>query len=365
MKRIGYVYEKMCDQATVRTAIMNASKGKRKRHDVKRVINNMDTHVQAVIDMLTSESYSPAPYTISERYDHRSKKMRLIQRPKFFPDQVIHWLVVMVLEETFLRGMYYWNCGSVKGRGALHGQRAVRRWLKTDKKNTKYALKLDLRHYYNSIPHDRLMDRFKRKIKDKKMLHLISIILESCPQGIPIGNYTSQWFANFYLEGLDHHIKERLGAKYYVRYIDDLVIFGRNKKKLHVLRRELFKYIEVELGLTVKGNWQLFPLKCRGVDFLGYVFYRDHIKMRSRNFLAFTRQCRRADKKQAAGQPIAYRMAAGLLSRAGQLKHCDSYNIKKKYYNHISEKQLKTVVRQHSQGGYHNENNQYRQAIST
>jgi len=348
MKRVGYIYEEMCKPEIIRKAIYKASNGKRKRRDVRRVLTDIDKHVETIREMLVNQDFQPAPYIESERYDHHCKKTRLIQRPKFFPDQIIHWVVMLATCDIFLRGMYHWSCGSIPKRGSSHGHKAVKRWLKKDRKNTKYALKLDIRHFYDSIPHDKLMALMRRKIKDKKALRLIQKIIDTTAHGIPIGNYTSQWFANFYLESLDHYIKEKLGAVYYVRYIDDLVIFGRNKKKLHALRKQLFEFIENELGLTVKGNWQVFPVKARGVDFLGYVFFHTHTKLRARNYLAFTRQCRRARRKQDRGEKIPHRMAAGLISRAGQLKHCNGQAIKYQYYDPIKEKELKGVIRNES-----------------
>jgi hypothetical protein len=132
---------------------------------------------------------------------------------------------------------------------------------------------------------------------------------------------------------------------YYVRYIDDLVLFGRNKKELHKIRKKLFDFINGELGLAVKDNWQLFPVKARGVDFVGYVFFHTHTTMRGRNFLSFTRQCRKVKKRIDTGKGIPYKTASGLLSRAGQLRHCNSHNIRRKYYAPINEKLLKEVVR--------------------
>lgn len=345
MKRIGYVYEKMCSPELIRQAIYRAAKRKTKRHDVKRVLADVEKHVAIIQELLEQQDFEPAPYQVSERYDPHSKKTRIIQRPKFFPDQVIHWVIILSIQPTLMRGMYHWSCGSIPRRGGSHGQKAIKRWLKNDRKNTKYCLKLDIRHFYDTIPHDLLKRALRRKIKDERALWLIGKIIDSTPVGVPIGNYTSQWLANFYLEALDHYIKEKLGAKYYVRYIDDIVIFGRNKKQLHALRKKLFAFIEEELGLEVKGNWQVFPVDARGVDFLGYVFTHSHVKLRARNFISFTRQCRRVKKKLYRGEKIPYRMAAGLISRAGQLKHCNSQRVKHKYYDGIKEKRLKEVIR--------------------
>lgn len=348
MKRVGNLYEKLCDPEAIKTAILKASKGKRNRGVVKGVLARMDTCVDAIRNMLLSETYEPEPYLIKDIYDTHSKKYRTIRKPKFYPDQIIHWALIIAIQPVIMRGMYYWSCGSIRGRGSAHGQKAIRRWLTQDRKNTKYCLKLDIRHFYDSIDQEILIELLGRKIKDRRVLALAEKIIKSTEHGIPIGNYTSQWLANFYLEGVDHYVKETLGIKYYVRYIDDLVLFGRNKKELHTARRKLFAYINNTRKLEVKGDWQLFPIKSRGVDFLGYVFYRDHTALRARNFLPFRRQCKRARGKIQRGQNIPHKMAAGLISRAGQLKHCDSQNIKRKYYDGL-DKHLKESIQNESQ----------------
>jgi len=348
MKRVGFLYEKMCAPELIREAIAAAAKGKQKRHDVKRVLRNLERYAKIIQDLLERDDFQPSSYVITQRYDSRCKKTRIIQRPRFFPDQVIHWIIILVINQIIMRGMYYWSCGSIPKRGCIHGHKAVRRWLTTDRKNTKYALKLDIKRFYDSIPHDKFMSLLRRKIKDERVLRLIQKIIDTTERGVPIGNFTSQWFANFYLETLDHYIKEKLGAKYYVRYIDDLVVFGRNKKKLHALRKKLFAYAKDELALEVKGNWQVFPVRARGVDFLGYVYFHTHIRQRDRNYLSFTRQCRRVKKKQNNGENIPYRMAAGLISRAGMIKHCNGQWTKRRYYDPIKEKNLKEVIRYES-----------------
>jgi hypothetical protein len=223
MKRVGYLYDKMLDPDLIHAAICEASQGKRSRADVKRVLADIPAAVNAIQNMLSGNAFKPSPYHVFNRYDHLSKKTRKIQRPEFFPDQVVHWLIVMVLKNVFMRGMDYYNCGSIPGRGIKHGFNAVRRWLRDDKKHTKYTLKMDIRKYYDSVPHDKLMEVIRHKIKDERMVSLIQRIVDSTETGIPIGNYTSQWFANIYLESLDHYIKKKLSVKYYARYIDDMV----------------------------------------------------------------------------------------------------------------------------------------------
>src|SRR5699024_3392330 len=127
--------------------------------------------------------------------------------------------------------------------------------------------------FYPSIDNEILKRMLRKKIKDPHCLWLIDIIIDS-NDGQPIGYYTSQWFANFFLEELDHLIKEEFEVKYYIRYVDDLVLFGSNKKKLHKVRKSIETYLN-SIKLNVKGSWQVFRVDKRDVDFLGLRFYRN------------------------------------------------------------------------------------------
>lgn len=155
------------------------------------------------------------------------------------------------------------------------------------------------------------------------------------------GNYTSQWFANYYLQDLDHYIKEDLKVPYYLRYMDDMVLFHRNKKELHKIKNKIEEYLKFE-ELTLKENWQLFKLESRPLDFLGYRFYRGYTTLRKSNFLRIKRRIKRISKKSS----LNYKDASATLSYVGWLKHCDSYNFKEKYVKpYIDLKKCKGVVK--------------------
>ena len=350
-KRIGNLFNKMCKIENIKAAIFDSAHGKKKRKCVKKVLDNVDEYAHKIQQILLTESYVPSRFYERELYDCHCRKSRKICNTAYYPDQIIFWCVINAIKPTIMRGMYEWSCGSVPNRGIKLGYRAVRRWLNCDWKNTKYCLKLDIHHFYQSIPHDKLMEAFSHKIKDKKMLRLISRIVESYPAGLPIGNYTSQWFANFYLESLDHYIKQELHIKRYVRYVDDMVLFGNNKKKLHKARILISKKLS-EMGLSLKNNYQVFPTKSRAVDFLGYQFWRNHIKMRKRNFLFLTRQYRKICRLESRNKPIPFHMAAGFISRYGQLQHCNVYWLKQKVQKKINFKMLKEVIRNENKRKY-------------
>ncbi|MHB1152107.1 MAG: RNA-directed DNA polymerase [Eubacteriales bacterium] len=341
MKRFGYIYDKICDIDNIKKAIMCSSRGKRNRKEVKKTIENIDTAALRIQNLLITKTYRPSPYREFTVQDGATHKTRTIFCPKYYPDQIIHWALMLRIEKYLMKGAYHYNCGSIPGKGTHFGKRYVRRWLDRDRKNTKYCLKLDIRKFYPSISNEALKAAFRRKFKDRDVLWLIDIIIDSNSNGVPIGNYTSQWFANFFLEPLDHFIKEKLHVKYYMRYMDDMVLFGRNKKELHKARKAIAEFI-ADMGLELKRNWQVFKVDTRDVDFLGFRFYRNKTTLRRRNALRIRRRIKKIYRKGRA----TYKDAAAVISYLGWVKHSDSHYYYEKYIKpYIKIKKLKEVIR--------------------
>ncbi len=336
MKRLGNVYHKVYDKDNIRQAILSASQGKRHKRGVMKVFENIDKAIDLVHDILKNKTYIPNPYWESVLIDGASKKKRIIYKPKFFPDQVIHWCLMNVIKSQINRGMYKWNCASISERGTLYAKKATEKWVRTDYKRTKYALKLDVKKYYPNINKETLKQKFRRVIKDPDIMWLLESIIDSHHEGIPIGNYTSQWFANFYLQDLDHYIKEELKAPYYIRYMDDMVIFGSNKKTLRKHKELIEAFLKKE-SLTIKENWQVFNIDKRPLDFVGYVFSRDKTYVRKRITKRMRKRYFKFKKK-----PTKH-LACSMMSYLGWLKHSDSYVLYKMYFENI--KLMKEFIR--------------------
>jgi hypothetical protein len=343
LKRAGFIFERICDLDNIKRAIMKASLGKRNQKRVKRVIKNIDRAAVGIREMLLAKAYTPSPYKIKTIMDGANKKERTIHKPAFYPDQIIHWALMLQLQSIIMRGMYKYNCGSVPGRGTAYAQKALRKWLDKDHKNTKYCLKLDITKFYPSVNNEILKQMFRAKIKDQDCLWLIDTIIDS-NQGLPIGNYTSQWFANFFLQGLDHYIKEKLRVKYYIRYVDDLVLLGPNKKKLHKAHIAIAEYL-ASINLKLKDNWQLFKVNSRAIDFLGFRFFRNKTILRKRNALRIRRRIVKIKKKVK----LNYKDACAVISYWGWIKRSNSYNFYNKYVKSIiSIRKAKKVVSKHA-----------------
>ena len=181
--------------------------------------------------------------------------------------------------------------------------------------------------------------KFRKLFKDKNLLWLLDTVVDSS-NNIPIGFYTSQWFANFYLTDLDHYIKEKLKIKYYIRYLDDMIIFSNNKKELGKVRIKISEYLNKE-KLKLKDNYSLFKVESRCIDFLGYRFYRGYTTLRREIFLKIRRKSKRIYKKKYISVHNAYSM----ISYNGLIVHSNCYNYFKKNINtYVSIEKCKKMV---------------------
>lgn len=338
IKRINNLYEKICNKDNIEYAIYKSSKGKRKRNDVIRVLKNVDYYVDIIHDMLINKTYVFKSNRSFDIYDSLNKKERIIYSPKYFPDQIIHYCLMNVLEPILLKKMYLYSCGSIPGRGTSFGHKNIKKWLKNTTE-TKYCLKLDIRKFYPSVNREILYNKFERIIKDKDTLLLISKIIDVDCSGLPIGFYTSGWFANLYLTDLDNFIKEELNIKYYLRYVDDLVLFSSNKRKLQKSIRLITEYLKKD-KLIVKKNYQVFNIDYRDIDFLGYRFFRNKTILRKRIMLRISKRARKIYKKGATVKD-----ASAILSYYGWIKHSDSYNFYRNYIKkYVKINDMKKIV---------------------
>lgn len=345
MKSYNHLFEKLISNENIKTAIIKSSKRKRRRSDVKRVLQNEDNYIKKIQKLLTEQTYVIKKHNAVKIYDGSSKKARLIVQPKYVYEQIIHHAAVQVLQPIFMKGMYEYSCGSIPNRGGHYGKRYIEKFIKKNNNSEiKYCLKIDIRHYYQNIDINIMKQKLRRIIHDERMLYVLDLILDSniamfegeeINMGLPIGYYTSQWFANFFLQDFDHFVKEKLHAKCYVRYVDDIILFGSNKKKLHNDFIEIKKFLE-QLNLEIKPNWQIFKFdyigkdgkrKGRPLDYMGFKFYRDKTTLRRSIMLKATRKAKRIYKKGN----FTWFDSSQILSYMGWFKHTDTYNVYLKF----------------------------------
>lgn len=351
MKRIGFIYEQIVSVENCKEAIINASRHKRSRTNVKRILADIDYYAQDLSDRFQRLDFT-TPYRPKVIVDGLSGKKREIMIPSFYPDQCAHHAIMQILRPIFMRSSYYWSCGNMPRRGISRAAKGVSRATTRDAEHAKYCFKYDIKKFYPSIPHDKLKEKLRRKFKDKKALDILFIVIDSHKQGLPIGNYTSPWFAEFYLQSLDRFVTEQDGVRHYVRYVDDGVIVGSNKRKLHKAAKEIMQYLCL-LGLKIKENYQLFKVYKNGIgrkiDFVGRCFAVGFATIRKRRALAYMRQSRRIQKAQARKQEISFKEASGFISRSSCMLYTNSFGLRKKYYETVNINDLKNIIRRASQ----------------
>ena len=318
MKRIGNLYERVCNTENLYLAYTKAKKGKANTYGVLHFEKELESNLQSIQEELISGSYRTSEYSVFTVLD---PKERLVYRLPF-RDRVVHHAIMNILENIWVSVFSSNTYSCIKGRG-IHGVlRHLKRDLK-DTENTAYCLKMDVRKFYPTIDHDILKQIIRRKIKDQQLLKLLDEIIDSAP-GVPIGNYLSQFFANLYLAYFDHWIKEEKQVTYYYRYADDMVILSSNKPYLHGLLVGINDYMTQRLNLQLKSNYRIFPVS-QGIDFVGYVFYHTHILMRKSIKVRFCRRVAKINKKDL--EPKEYRKQVS--SYMGWAKHCDSKHLVK------------------------------------
>lgn len=320
MKRYNNLYDQVCTRENILQAYWKARAGKARSYGVRIFEEHLEDNLEAIYQDLVSGLYRISEYNVFTIYE---PKERIIYRLPFC-DRIVQHAIMNILEPIWVSVFIRHTYACVKGRGIHAALRDIKRDLK-DVEGTKYCLKLDVRKFYPSIDHDVMKSIIRKKIKDARMLELLDSIIDSA-DGLPIGNYLSQYLANLFLSYLDHWAKEELRVKYYYRYADDIVILGSNKPFLHELRAKIAEHLASTLKLEMKGNYQVFPVDSRGIDFVGYVFRHTHILMRKSIKQSMCRRAAALDRRQLA--PADYKRL--ISPYFGWAKHCNTKNLIKK-----------------------------------
>ncbi len=313
MKRHGNLYEKIYDIHNIYLADDIASKGKAKQKSVICHRLNKEMNLFNIQNMLIDKTFQTSEYKVFKVYEPKSRE---VYRLPYYPDRIVHHAIMNVLEPIFVKSFTTDTYSCIKGMGLHKASRRLTNALKNESA-TKYCLKLDIKKFYPSVDHDILKTLLRRKFKDNDLLWLLDSIIDSAA-GIPIGNYLSQYFANFYLTYFDHWIKEEKQVKHYWRYADDIVILSSSKDHLHGLLKEIRNYLSENLKLQVKENYQVFPVASRGIDFLGYIHYHTHTLLRKTIKKRFARKVSKGASRES------------LASYLGWAKHADCKNLVKK-----------------------------------
>lgn len=344
MKTYSNLFESICSFENLLSAARKAQKGKRFRDNVGRFNANLENELIAIQSELLGKTYQPGRYRVFEIY--RPKK-RMISAAAY-RDRVVHHalcnIIVPLIEKKFIFDSY----SNRKGKGT---HKAILRYQEFSRKNA-FALKCDISKYFPSIDHGILKNEIRRTIACPDTLCLIERIIDNSNdqepvneyfrddtlftpferrKGLPIGNLTSQFFANVYLNPLDHFVKETLKCKYYLRYVDDLVVLGNDKAKLWKILGNIQAFLEL-------FRLRLHEHKChirkteQGVTFLGFRIFPDYRLLKRVNIVQTRRRLRRLQQEYGDGRKSLEDMRRSVHGWLGHAKFGNTYRLRSKLF---------------------------------
>lgn len=277
-KRLKNIYPLIYDGANLLNAQCKAQHGKKPRAEFRKFNENFYENMETLYWGLREQTLRLGPYREQIIYE---PKERILEIANFFPDRITHQAIMNVLQPFWEHKYIATTYACVKGRGTHKCMMDVHKALFGDKAGTMYCLKTDIRKFYDNVDHEALKTTIRRGIACSGTLWLLDNLIDSNGEskGLPIGNYTSQCFANLYLTPFDHFMKEDLAGMvwrqfqaryYYFRYMDDMVVLCSDKEVLHYLLDMMALYLGAELRVEIKDNWQIFPVDARCLDFVGF-----------------------------------------------------------------------------------------------
>lgn len=355
MKRHGNLWPQVISFESLLHAAEQARKGKRFRPAVAAFHFSQERALWKLHEELAAQTYRPGEYR--SFYIYEPKKRQISAAP--YRDRVVHHALVNVLEPIYERTFIHDSYACRKGKGTHAGVKRCQEFAQ----RYRYVLKADVQKFFPSLDHEILKSLVARKIKDPDVLWLVSQIIDgSNPQeeilnyfpgddlftpnerrrGIPIGNQTSQFFANVYLDPLDHFIKDRLGIKGYVRYVDDFLVFAADKHFLADVRDQISDFL-IRLRLRLHPAKSVtFPVK-EGIRFLGYRVFPTHRLLPRENVWRFLRRVRGMQEDYAAGRVDFAAIYQRLMSWNGHAQQANTYRLRCRLFDRISFQRATTV----------------------
>ncbi|HBG07698.1 MAG: hypothetical protein A2075_09245 [Geobacteraceae bacterium GWC2_58_44] len=311
---------------TLYNAYRAASRGRRYTESVLRYRQHLEENIITALNQLIWKQWSPSRF--KEFYVFDPKK-RLISAPPF-KDRVVHHALIGVIAPLFEKKFIPDSYACRVGKGTHAAKERVEAFAATARKSwgEYYVLKGDIASYFHSIDRRVLLQLVERTISDRDVLWLVKRIVE-CDgdrKGIPIGALTSQLFANLYLDALDHHLKDYLGVKMYVRYMDDFVVVHQKKARLKELLAEIDCFITDRLHLRLNPKTEIFKSGAQSdhaIDFCGYRVWPGFTKPRKSTVMAARKRFRKLSTLYRKGKVDLSRISASAASFAGYMKHCN------------------------------------------
>ena len=325
MKTYKHLYEQIYTTNNMLDAYRKARLGKSKKFYVQKFELDLNNNIEQLCQELANESWMPLSYKEFTVYE---PKERLIRAPQF-RDRVVHHALMQILKPIYEPVFVYDSYASRKYKGTHSAVNRLTQFLRRDTDNT-YIFHGDVRKFFDNVDHETLIKILRKKIADERVIGLVQKILtnQGITLGVTLGNYTSQWFANIYLNELDYFSKHKLKVKNYIRYMDDFLLLSKFKSELHEWKHEIKTFLNNELKLELHPvKRQIFPTST-GTNFLGYTVWKDHKKLRRRNVKRFINRLKEFSKAPSVSPFIK----SSLMSWKGYSIHADAYGLTRQLY---------------------------------
>jgi RNA-directed DNA polymerase len=330
MKRRGHMFEKICSFEHLVKAASRAAKGKKGKPRVAQFIQDLENQAISLEDDLTNRSYLPKSYRIFKIHDPKERMICAAE----FRDRVVHHALCAQLEPIFEKS-YIYDTYACRPRKGTH--RALRR-AQYFTRRFPYFLKIDIHKFFDSVDHQTLKKLIAKKVKDPEAMWLVDVIVDhQVPwtrpgKGLPIGNLTSQHFANYYLNGLDHCIKEHFRIPGYLRYMDDMVLFADEKETLWDAAGRVDRFLSGKLRLRTKPESVILAPVRQGLSFLGFRIFPGVIRIQRKGWRRFRRriECRTHDLR--TGTIDEDQWSRTMASLVDHLGHAATRNLRASYF---------------------------------
>ncbi len=328
MKRYGHLFEQIVSFENLHAAARRAFRGKRCNPTVAPFFFAMERELLALHHELSTETYRPKPYGV---FEIREPKIRQICSSNF-RDRVVHHAICKILEPLIERKLIFdsYACRTGKGNHA-----AVARAKEFSRRNT-YFLKCDIRKYFPTIDHAILKAQLGTFLKDPEVGALLNTIIDhqvpGCDpgKGLPIGNLTSQYFANLYLSRLDHFLKDGLRIKHYIRYMDDFLVFGNGKDALWQVFDDIETFLTENLALDLKEKATRVAPVAEGIPFLGFRVFPGVVRLQRPNLVRFRKKVKSREAAYLAGHISESELIQSVGSMIAFVNHANSRSLRRK-----------------------------------
>lgn len=332
----------MMEIEKIEASIEEAARHKTKRSVVINALEDKTGKAKEIHKKIASGNWKPPAHEKHTLREGSHKKVRVIIKPRWDDEQIVHHMLIRQLRPIVEPRLYRYAYGSLPGRGPHDAVKNLTRWRNDYGNKRFYCFEGDIRQFYDNVDTDILKRKLRRRIRDERYLNVLFSVINGNAPGLAKGYYTSPWLANFYMEEFDNFVVQELKPDHYLRYMDNLFIYHRNKKELHRMVSRIADFLQERLHLQLKDDWQVYRFekkrkpegmtpeeekrwnrraKGRAVNALGFVIHRDRVTIRKSVLKRTRAKANHIHKKKR----YTRHDSASMVSRVGAFKHANAY----------------------------------------